>query len=132
MSYLLALPCRHIFSIWDGGSQNRLASIFWEPGQYQIILNFTLILCSNDIIDLFKEHRYMILIKKYIILIVALMLTKSTAGYIAFGIICIYVMFNVLDKQKIGQADYSNCFLCYLCVSFVKFRCSTGKVCSKE
>ena len=98
------------------GSQNRLASIFWEPGQYQIILNFTLILCSNDIIDLFKEHRYMILIKKYIILIVALMLTKSTAGYIAFGIICIYVMFNVLDKRKIGQAIIVTAF-CVTCVS---------------
>lgn len=58
----------------------------------------------------------MILIKKYIILIVALMLTKSTAGYIAFGIICIYVMFNVLDKRKIGQAIIVTAF-CVTCVS---------------
>lgn len=98
------------------GSQNRLASIFWEPGQYQIILNFTLILCSNDIIDLLKEHRYMILIRKYIILIVALILTISTAGYIAFGIICFYVMLNVLDKRKIGQAIIA-IVLCGTCIS---------------
>lgn len=57
----------------------------------------------------------MILIKKYIILIVALMLTKSTAGYIAFGIICIYVMFNVLDKRKIGQAIIVTAFVLLVC-----------------
>lgn len=92
----------YIFNVgWGGGSRHRLSSIFWEPGQYQIVLNFLFILCSNDIIHLLKSRKIIILVKRYVVLVLALMLTISTTGYMVFAIICFYIALGSIDKRHI-------------------------------
>lgn len=81
--------------------ENRLASIFWEPGQFQIILNFVFVLCSKDVVNLVREQRYGRLVIRYGILLLALILTKSTTGYISFAIYCAFIMLNLINKKHI-------------------------------
>lgn len=64
--------------------ENRLASIFWEPGQYQIVLIFVIGLFYKEILDPSTLKPYL----RYLIgLVIALIMTISTSGYIAFGIL---------------------------------------------
>lgn len=89
----------YVFNV--GWGENRLSSVFWEPGQYQLILNFTLVLCANDIMQQLKGHEIKVLVKRYFILVLALILTNSTMGYLAFALFCTAVAFNYLDKKHI-------------------------------
>lgn len=59
---------------------HRLSSIFWEPGQYQILITFTLCLFIKELTD-FKN--FMLWIKKFGVLILALLFTQSTMGYLS-------------------------------------------------
>lgn len=69
----------------------RLASIYWEPGQFQIIILYTLCLFTDE---LYSDKSYKLLLRKYGILILALLLTQSTTGYIAFVVLILgYFMF---------------------------------------
>lgn len=71
----------------------RLAGIYWEPGAYQIILNMGLLLYINELINnkISKSQ-----IRKFIIIIIALLLTQSTAGYMMLGLIGGYWTFRKL------------------------------------
>ena len=84
---------------WGSVESPRLSSIFWEPGQFQIVLNSLLILCSNDIIDLVKNKMFMKLVRKYGIIVLSLLLTMSTTGYMVFALICFYIALNSIDKR---------------------------------
>ena len=78
---------------WEGYSFGRFSSIYHEPGAYQIILNTVLILHINEIahfINLSNKTKI-----KIIILIVALLLTKSTGGYLTL----IIILFSIFYKQ---------------------------------
>ena len=99
------LSC-YIFNVAWGG-QNRLSSIFWEPGQYQIILNFTFVLCCTDIINLLKDRKISLLFKKYIVMVIALILTMSTTGYLTFALFCMAIALNIFNKKQ----AFSGCFM---------------------
>lgn len=77
---------------------HRLAGLYWEPGAYAIILNTALILYLNDILAnrINKSD-----IKKLSIIILALLLTQSTAGYICLIsiLILVAVTSNYLKKH---------------------------------
>lgn len=91
--------CLGVFNV--GWGDNRLSSIFWEPGQYQVILNFTFVLCSSNIIYLIKNKLYSTLVKRYIILVIALLMTVSTTGYIAFSILCLLIAYSFLNSKNV-------------------------------
>lgn len=80
----------------------RFSSIYWEPGQCQIVIMYVLVLFSDDI----QKHIYDIvyLLKKYGILVLAILLTGSTTGYIVFALfISSLLLFNgdVLSQRKL-------------------------------
>lgn len=80
---------------WDEG---RLSSIFWEPGMYQIVIMFTLCLFVDEFRRLNKTW---FIVKKYGILLLALVLTKSTMGYIVFAIFLLFLLIDSsLYKKK--------------------------------
>lgn len=87
----------------EWGGRPRLSSIFWEPGQYQIILNFVLMLCSRDITDLIKRKKIITLTKRYFVIVLALVLTTSTTGYMVFAITCLYLTLSSMDKRHLGS-----------------------------
>lgn len=75
---------------WEGGIFDRLAGIYWEPGAYQIVLNLVLLLFLSDFVqgNLHKIDRY-----RLIIILVASILTRSTAGYLVLGLLSIAYMY---------------------------------------
>jgi hypothetical protein len=80
----------------------RFSSIYWEPGQCQIIIMYVLVLFTDDI----QQHLYDILylIRRYGILVLAILLTGSTTGYLVFALfVCCILLFNgnVLSQRKI-------------------------------
>lgn len=79
--------CMLFFNVaWASGDTilHRLSSVFWEPGQYQILITFTLCLFIDEIAD-FKNFK--IWFKKFGVLIVAMLLTQSTMGYLVLMLI---------------------------------------------
>lgn len=80
----------------------RFSSIYWEPGQCQIVIMYVLVLFSDDI----QQHIYDILylLKRYGILVLAILLTGSTTGYIVFALfISSLILFNndVLSQRRL-------------------------------
>ena len=80
----------------------RFSSIYWEPGQCQIVIMYVLVLFTDDI----QKHIYDIvyLLKKYGILLLSILLTGSTTGYIVFALyVSSLLLFNgnMLNQKKI-------------------------------
>lgn len=75
---------------WRTELFGRLAGMYWEPGAYAIILNTIILLYLNDI----ANHRLLLDEKKKLaVIFLALVLTKSTAGYMSLiGILAIYAI----------------------------------------
>ena len=74
----------------------RLAGIYWEPGAYQIVLNMVFILYSDVIIkrEIGKSLRI-----KFLIILIAVLLTKSTAGYLMILALLSYWGGGILMKH---------------------------------
>lgn len=72
--------------------QSRLASIYWEPGMYQIVIMYVLAFFTDEFKDAqnWKQN-----LKKYGIFIVALLYTQSTMGYI-----CLFLLFVTIFVQN--------------------------------
>lgn len=96
----------YFFNVGWGDFENipltRFSSIYWEPGQCQIVIMYVLVLFADDI----QEHIYDILylLKKYGILLLSILLTGSTTGYIVFALyVSGLLMFNVnmLSQRRI-------------------------------
>lgn len=64
----------------------RNAGPFWEPGAYAGYLLIIPLLYLNDVELFFKKYK-----KKIIVLIIGLLTTMSTTGYVAFSILLIYI-----------------------------------------
>ena len=80
----------------------RFSSIYWEPGQCQIVIMYVLVLFSDDI----QNHIYDIayLLKKYGILLLSILLTGSTTGYIVFALFVSGLLLfngNMLNQRRI-------------------------------
>jgi O-antigen ligase len=65
------------------GGIYKLASIFWEPGQFQIVLIYILCLFIDDILKHISSFKY--LISNYSLFVVCLLLTGSTTAYLTLG-----------------------------------------------
>lgn len=91
--------CFHFFDNRNSGI-HRLMGIFWEPGVYEIVLNFTLLICSKDIMNktLAKKDKIGVFI-----IILALILTRSTSGYIVGFILFISMLFygKIIPNKKV-------------------------------
>lgn len=77
--------------------ERRLASIYWEPGQYQIILTYILCMFADEISEI-SNYKY--ILKKFGVIFLAFIMTKSTAGYLVLLIIVFTLLANILIKSK--------------------------------
>lgn len=77
----------------------RLAGIYWEPGAYQIVLNMTFFLYLKEIIswDLSKSVK-----KKMCVVLLASVMTKSTAGFLMLAILIGYILLNKIRIKRFG------------------------------
>ncbi len=77
------------------GFVSRNCGMFWEPGAYQGYLNIAVMFAL--MFDTMKKIKYQILI-----LIIAILTTKSTTGYAVLAfILAYYIMFNYNGKYRI-------------------------------
>lgn len=83
---------------WNNHLLLRNASIFNEPGCFQYFLNYTLLLHIEDAIHLKLEKNA---VKKLCIVIVALLTSASTTGYIVLMFIIVYVFVKIQIKNKL-------------------------------
>ena len=90
---------------WDAGQVSslgihRFSSVYWEPGQAQIVIMFVLLLFTDDIKENLLRFKY--ILSKYGILILALILTQSSAGYLVFMLYfsCVLLFNNTFKKKK--------------------------------
>lgn len=71
--------------------EHRLSSIYWEPGQFQIILIFTLCLFTDKFGIMENKQKWL---KEWGVIILALLMTVSTTGYLAFIILLSGLLFS--------------------------------------
>ncbi len=72
----------------------RNCGMFWEPSAFAGVLNLCLALNVKEFPELWKKHKF-----KLIVIVIALIATQSTAGYIVFFLIGTYfLLFFVKDK----------------------------------
>lgn len=69
----------------------RLFGIYWEPGVYQIVLNVALFMYLNELANLSLNKKQKV---KLIIIIITLLLTRSTAGYLNLAILVGLIIFR--------------------------------------
>ena len=88
-SFLLFYCRRH-------GEIIRNCGAFWEPGVFACYILFLLFFWSTDLNVLWKKHK-----KKCLMIVVALMSTQSTTGYVTFGIFMLfYFLFFLKSRWK--------------------------------
>lgn len=95
--------CFHIFNVAWGGETSRLSSIYWEPGQFQIIIIYTLCLFVDQLRNLSEWKKSL---KKFGILVLALLMTLSTTGYIVFALLMMSVFLYSKTKKKKNISTY--------------------------
>lgn len=89
---------------WDeeatlgNSSFTRFNSIYWEPGQCQIVLFYVLVLFSDKISENIFNLKY--LIKKFGVLIIGILLTGSTMGYLMFALYFSGIIFMKSHNKK--------------------------------
>lgn len=69
--------------------ENRLASIFWEPGQYQIVIYYILVLFADEWTDITVLRKTL---RKFGVLFIALIMTFSTTAYLMLGLVVLCIM----------------------------------------
>lgn len=73
---------------------NRNCGMFWEPGAFSGVLTLCLSLNAKQLPFLWKEHKF-----KIVVIVIALITTQSTTGYIVlFFIGSYFLLFFVRDK----------------------------------
>ena len=90
---------------WDAGQVSslgihRFSSVYWEPGQAQVVIMYVLLLFTDDIKENLLKYKY--ILSKYGILILALILTQSSTGYLVFMLYfsCLLLFNNTIKKKK--------------------------------
>lgn len=96
-----------VYSFLNNGERN--AGMFWEPGAFQGFIMMVPLLYSNKLKMLWKTHK-----KGCVILLLALLSTQSTTGYIAFAA---FLFFTILLNGKINVLLKS----CLIAVSIIVF-----------
>lgn len=91
--YLMAYGNVYGWNVLTG----RLSGIYHEPGAFQIYLNFTILLFSQEIRSLsLSRSEYF----KLGIVCIALFLTQSTMGYVVFGVLVVFLLSRSRLTQK--------------------------------
>lgn len=88
-----------LFNVAWGGStglMHRLSSIFWEPGQYQILIFFTLCLFIKEYSDFSKTGKWF---WQFGVLTIALVMSQSTMGYLVFTLY-LFTVFGLVKRSK--------------------------------
>lgn len=78
--------------------QYRLSSIYWEPGQFQIVLTYTLVMFTDE---LGRWEKFNLMFRKFGVLFVAFIMTNSTTGYISILLIVVAI-FLYSKKTKMS------------------------------
>jgi O-Antigen ligase. len=68
---------------WD---VHRMACIYWEPGQFQVVLIFVLSLFFDELKSMSNIY---VKLKKFGLLIISILMTLSTTGYITLGLLIV-------------------------------------------
>lgn len=67
----------------------RLASIFWEPGQYQVVIFYILFMFIDELADFSKLKRNL---WKFGPVFIAILMTQSTTGYVVLALLLLAIM----------------------------------------
>lgn len=75
----------------------RMASIWWEPSAFQVVLNLTLLLYTPDIINrrISRNDKY-----RLGLVVICLLCSQSTSGYLCFMVIATIILFYRVRKRK--------------------------------
>lgn len=87
---------------------SRLSGFFWEPGIYQIYLNFFLIIQFS-----FYKQKWWI-----VAALLSVLLTQSTTGYISLSITLIYIAFRTFYRSKDRYVAIAILFASILCLGY--------------
>lgn len=74
--------------------ENRLSSIYWEPGQFQILIFFIICLYCDSFFNNIIQN-----LKKFSFLLLALFMTFSTTAYLTFAIL----LFSIITFSPISK-----------------------------
>ena len=77
-------PTFGIFMDWGG----RMASIYWEPGQYQIIMTSTLVLFFDELRQI-RFANIMRYVRRFGIIVLAIIVCRSTMGYLCLMVLMV-------------------------------------------
>ena len=98
--------CMFFFSIWGEKELGflpfyRFCSIYWEPGMCQIVIMFIMILFTDVIRR--NVFNYIFLLRKFGLLILSIILTGSTMGYLVLTIYysCLVIFNPFVFKYKL-------------------------------
>ena len=91
------------FSETTGMISNRLQSIFWEPGVFQMYINLAILL------ELFSGHG--INRKRLLVYIIALVFTFSTTGFIVFAWIMLMHLVIRQGSKHVGKFIVASCLM---------------------
>ena len=98
------------YNKYEGTLLLRNSGMFWEPGAFQGYINMMFLFYLPELGDLWKKHKI-----KMLTIVIALITTFSTTGYIAFGIIILaYTLF-----YKKGNKVYSYLLFFVLLISSI-------------
>ena len=84
-----------LYAITDGHLLKD-AGMFWEPGAFAGVITLCLVLNFNNLGFYWKSHRL-----KLLIIILALLLSQSTTGYLSFFVILLFYFINLKNKFTI-------------------------------
>lgn len=92
------ISCGMFNVAWASGDSliHRLSSIFWEPGQYQILIIYTLCLYVNELSDYSNPALWF---RKFGVLLMAMVMTQSTMGYIVLALLLMVSFF--FSKKRV-------------------------------
>ena len=85
-----------VINCGEGSNIYRLSSIYWEPGQLQIVIFFVLMLFADELADLTKVRDNL---RKFSPMLVALFFTLSTTAYLTLAIFVLGIFFFGKDSQ---------------------------------
>lgn len=101
----------------------RFCSIYWEPGQCQIVLMYILVLYTKDICQNICNFIY--IFKKYGFIFISIVLTGSTTGYFVF---MLYIVSVLLFNDKVKKNFVIGIFFTLVAVAIVLFVLSTNVI----
>lgn len=115
------------FVFFNVGWEGRLSSIYWEPGQFQMVTMFILCLYSDYFVQYKKYWRQLALP------VFALGCTISTGGYLSFAILFVGVLLSLdVFKRKKYLFPFAIFLVAVFCFAIYQSEAIQSKVRQKE